>query len=433
MTDRYWPLGVGRIVTSEFGPRPDGFHYGTDFGRTGGSSNMPVYAAQAGTVVMAGPASGFGSWVVIDHPTEAGSGTTVYGHVVPEVPVGQVVAAGQRIAHINPDEDTNGGVAPHLHFEVHRSVWVPPGPDRLDPMPWLAGAAEPPGGNPVAHQLEANTTILSPNDDGERDPATISLGIVHTNEGPPGGRIEDLLAWLARPESEASYTLIVGGDGRIGRSNDDNYIPWAAGSPANERGLHLCFLGYAAQTRDEWLSRPAQLAAGAWVLRDWSDRYGLPLVKLDGAQMQAGQRGFGGHSDTVDAWHATNHKDPGKGFPWDVVLELAKGTTTEEDDMPTTDEIAKAVWAHRISKPGARQDVAEAGVDNETAGNMLSWTDKHAGTAVDQLGGPGSKDRRDDSVTGYEQLGGRSVVDALAVIGQTLGIPGFQAPKRTES
>lgn len=143
MPDRYWPLGAGRIVTSGFGERWGGVHWGVDFGREGGSGGMPVYAAQAGTVVNAGPASGFGQWVVIDHPTEAGSGTTVYGHVLPAVSEGEYVRAGQRIAVINPNSATNGGVAPHLHFEVHRDVWRPPGPGRLDPLPWLDGAAEP--------------------------------------------------------------------------------------------------------------------------------------------------------------------------------------------------------------------------------------------------------------------------------------------------
>jgi len=141
--ERYWPLGSGHVVTSGFGDRSGGFHWGTDFGRDGGSAGMPVYAAQAGTVTYAGPASGFGQWVVIDHPTEAGSGTTVYGHVIPEVRVGQEVEAGQRIARINGDQRTNGGVAAHLHFEVHRDIWRPPGPGRLDPLPWLATARDP--------------------------------------------------------------------------------------------------------------------------------------------------------------------------------------------------------------------------------------------------------------------------------------------------
>ncbi|WP_433660803.1 peptidoglycan DD-metalloendopeptidase family protein [Nocardia sp. CA-128927] len=143
MPERFWPLGDGREVTSTFGPRWGEMHWGVDFGRAGGSGGLPVYAAQTGTVVMCGPATGFGMWVVIDHPTEAGGGTTVYGHVVPEVLVGDLIVAGQRVAHINPDGNTNGGVASHLHFEVHRSVWAPPGPDRLDPLAWLTGAREP--------------------------------------------------------------------------------------------------------------------------------------------------------------------------------------------------------------------------------------------------------------------------------------------------
>ncbi|WP_280441187.1 peptidoglycan DD-metalloendopeptidase family protein [Nocardia brasiliensis] len=143
MPARFWPFGEGRDITSGFGPRWGEMHWGVDFGRTGGSGGAPVYAAQAGTVVMCGPATGFGLWVVIDHPAEAGGGTTVYGHITPEVSLGDLVDAGERVAHVNPDTATNGGVAPHLHFEVHRALWSPPGPDRLDPLAWLSGAREP--------------------------------------------------------------------------------------------------------------------------------------------------------------------------------------------------------------------------------------------------------------------------------------------------
>ncbi|WP_280336592.1 glycoside hydrolase domain-containing protein [Nocardia wallacei] len=151
---RYWPLGDGRVITSGFGARDGGFHWGTDFGRVGGSGGLPVYAAQTGTVVMAGPAAGFGGpdpagWLVVDHPAADGGGTTVYGHILREVSLGAHVTAGQRIGRVNPDPDSNGGTPPHLHFEVHRSVWVAPGPDRLDPLAWLADARDPesPGGH----------------------------------------------------------------------------------------------------------------------------------------------------------------------------------------------------------------------------------------------------------------------------------------------
>ena len=143
MSVKYWPLERGHTITSRFGNRAGGFHWGVDFGREGGSGGMAVYAVQGGTVTHVGPASGFGQWVVLDHPTADGSGTTVYGHVIPEVRYGQRVEAGQRIARINPDSNTNGGVAPHLHLEWHRWVWVQPGPDRLDPLQKLEGALYP--------------------------------------------------------------------------------------------------------------------------------------------------------------------------------------------------------------------------------------------------------------------------------------------------
>lgn len=339
---RVWPLGAGRIVTSPFGPRWGTNHWGVDFGAPGGSAGLPVYAAQGGFVDMVGPASGFGQWVVLDHPDGDGAGTTVYGHVIPEVRQNQRVEAGQRIARINPDQNTNGGVVPHLHFEVHRSVWVEPGPDRLDPLVWLDDATEPENvGGSMPDQFVCDVTLLSPNDDGQRNPHDCRLSIVHTNEGK--GSVEGLLSYLARRDVQASYTIVVGRDGRTGRSNDDNYIPWAAGSPANEIGLHLCFIGFAAQTRAEWLSYPDQLAAGARVLRDWSDRYDIPLDKLSGAQMHAGQSGVGGHADTVDAWHSTDHHDPGPGFPYDVVLHLARegGPTIPEEGPDMTPEQAK--------------------------------------------------------------------------------------------
>lgn len=128
------PVPKGFYVTSGLGPRWGTYHWGTDFGRDGGSGGQPIYAVKDGTVNRVGPASGFGQWITIDHPASNGGGTSVYGHIIPEVSLNQQVREGQRIGHINPDPNTNGGVAPHLHFEWHRFVWSPPGTDRLDPM-----------------------------------------------------------------------------------------------------------------------------------------------------------------------------------------------------------------------------------------------------------------------------------------------------------
>ena len=137
---RYMPVRAGTYQTSsKFGPRGGGMHWGLDFSAPDGTK---IYAAQAGSVVHIGAADGFGQWIVIDHPGEAGSGTTVYGHMwdahATGLRQGDQVNAGQHIAFVGNNGDSSGH---HLHFEVHPTVWSPR--SQQDPEPWLVGALEP--------------------------------------------------------------------------------------------------------------------------------------------------------------------------------------------------------------------------------------------------------------------------------------------------
>lgn len=147
---RYWPLEHGRIITSPFGPREGGFHYGTDFGFPGGSGGRKVYAIQDGTVLHHGAAQGYGGpdpagWLVIDSDDAQGGGVFEYGHIVrlPEIRTGTRVLAGQQIATINPSSSSNGGTAPHLHLSYMPNAYDPQ--QKADPMPRLQGSLEPPG------------------------------------------------------------------------------------------------------------------------------------------------------------------------------------------------------------------------------------------------------------------------------------------------
>lgn len=141
---RYWPLGDGRKLTSPYGPRGGSFHFGVDFGRDGGSANMPVFSPADGIVRYAGAAQGYGGpdpagWVVIESSTE----TWELGHIVrlPHITVGTHVKAGQKVATVNPNSATNGGTAPHLHVSYMPGGYNPG--NKKDPMPALAGAKEP--------------------------------------------------------------------------------------------------------------------------------------------------------------------------------------------------------------------------------------------------------------------------------------------------
>ena len=79
---------------------------------------------------------------MIDHPAPAGGGTTVYGHMwdafATGLKPGSSVSAGQHIAYVGSNGQSSG---PHLHFEVHPTVWR--AGSQIDPMPWPAGALDP--------------------------------------------------------------------------------------------------------------------------------------------------------------------------------------------------------------------------------------------------------------------------------------------------
>lgn len=115
-----WPA-PGRL-TSRYGMRKHPiygdyrFHAGIDIG---GGAGAPIWAAESGTVILAGRSGGYGNLVVITHGTVNGKNlTTAYAHqstiLVRE---GQSVSKGQQIGRIG---NTGASAGPHLHFEVRR-------------------------------------------------------------------------------------------------------------------------------------------------------------------------------------------------------------------------------------------------------------------------------------------------------------------------
>ncbi|WP_328287051.1 M23 family metallopeptidase, partial [Mycobacteroides abscessus] len=119
---RFFPLKAGSFRWgSGFGPRSGTAHLGQDFEAVDGT---PIYAAQGGDVAYIGAAAGFGQWIVLDHPVVEGAGTTVYGHMwnafATGLKQGDRVSAGQLIGYVGANGQATG---PHLHFEVHPTVW----------------------------------------------------------------------------------------------------------------------------------------------------------------------------------------------------------------------------------------------------------------------------------------------------------------------
>ena len=111
-------------LTSLFGRRWGAAHNGIDIA---GPIGTPIYALTDGVIEEAGPATGFGLWVVIRHTDGTQS---VYGHINRMfVDVGQRVEAGEEIAEIG---NRGWSTGPHLHFEIWDSEGT-----KINPLTWL--------------------------------------------------------------------------------------------------------------------------------------------------------------------------------------------------------------------------------------------------------------------------------------------------------
>lgn len=119
-------LPVGGEISSGYGSRWGAFHYGLDIAEAIGT---PIRSAMGGTVIEAGPASGFGQWVRVQQD----DGTiAVYGHINEYyVQAGDRVDAGEVIAAVGNRGQSTG---PHLHLEI----WDE-NSNKIDPVAWLEG------------------------------------------------------------------------------------------------------------------------------------------------------------------------------------------------------------------------------------------------------------------------------------------------------
>ena len=128
-----WPVPGHYTITSPYGWRAwnNEFHNGIDIGAPLGT---PIVAATGGKVLYAGPASGFGDWIVIE---SGGSLLEIYGHMYSyeiKVAPGQIVKAGQQIAGVG---DNGFSTGPHLHFTIATGFNSSGYPVSVDPTKYV--------------------------------------------------------------------------------------------------------------------------------------------------------------------------------------------------------------------------------------------------------------------------------------------------------
>lgn len=98
----------------------------------------------------------------------------------------------------------------------------------------------------------------------------------------------------------------------------------AFAAPPNGPGMQLEHAGRASMTMDQWADdySTAMLLLSAQLSASISLRYDVPLVWLSAQDLIDGRRGFTSHAHISDAFHQTDHQDPGPNFPQETYLEM---------------------------------------------------------------------------------------------------------------
>lgn len=156
----------------------------------------------------------------------------------------------------------------------------------------------------------------------------ISLIAIHTAEGATAAH--GLMRFLDQPAVEASYHKLAD-DVEVITYLPDSEACWAMLS-GNPRAVQLCFTGFAAWSRVEWLAHDAMLRRGALEVARWCKLHAVPPVKLSPAQVGADLHGICGHGDWTLGKRDGNHTDPGPNFPWPEFIAMVRAHM-EVNDM----------------------------------------------------------------------------------------------------
>lgn len=215
--------------------------------------------------------------------------------------------------------------------------------------------------------------------------------VIHTSEGGelatsdeqliyfmtlPGDRVSDVTG----RRYGASYHAVTDGD----NAAYIQVLPATAGPysapPLNKTWWHICCPGKAGQTREQWLDARSrgQIKALAKFIVDKHNIDGFPIKKLTVAELQAGGEGYVGHADVSYAFKQSDHTDPGKNFPWDVLaaditalLYHPTDPSPKEDTVEALDRPYRLYDSRVVNKPLAVGEVREVGiVANEVVINV---------------------------------------------------------------
>lgn len=235
--------------------------------------------------------------------------------------------------------------------------------------------------------------MWSPNNS-SRGGTKVDLWILHTQEGGGGdSAAEDLAKYLQRNNVSYHYTASQASDGGVTVVDvvDTDYASWSVLS-ANPRSINFCFAGSRASwTRDQWMKQSKAIDAAAYLAVQDCKKYGIPLVVIGtGGKYSTARAGVTDHQYVTKVLGDGTHTDVGAGFPVDYFTERFNFWATGGQTTPP------------VVTPPAEKRFPDDWTDRELLIEVLR-----------QLRGP--------ALAGWSQLGGKTLVDAVAEISNKEG------------
>ncbi len=150
----------------------------------------------------------------------------------------------------------------------------------------------------------------------------VRLLVIHTTESPCApGVARNVARWFAgNAAPQASAHFVVGPDEVIACVAEGD-TAWHA-PPCNPYAVGVEHTGRASFTAADWASGPAtaMLDRSAALVAEVCARNGIPVAFIDVDGLLAGESGITTHACVSNAFHQTDHTDPGNAFPTDDYL-----------------------------------------------------------------------------------------------------------------
>lgn len=150
----------------------------------------------------------------------------------------------------------------------------------------------------------------------------IKLVVLHSTESPCApGVAHNVAAWFGGSSApEASSHYVVGPD-LVVQCVDEGDTAWHA-PPVNDYSIGIEQTGRAAFKDADWQSEAAQamLERSAQLCADICSRNNIPAVFVDADGLVRGEGGITTHVCVTNAFHKSDHTDPGPNFPIDAYM-----------------------------------------------------------------------------------------------------------------